>query len=200
VYVYGDDIVVPSEDVHIVGRALESVGLKVNYAKSFSRGWFRESCGMFAFAGYEVTPLRFRKTFPQTRGDGRGIASWLAYAHDCEQRGYVTTAEYIYTCIETLTGKLPYGLLGCGYFCRLAHSEYELVTRLSTWPHLRWHDGLQRIEIKVLGLHTPLRDVEFQSGLQRLLRDLVTNYSESDPSKTAVGRSAKPKATWHPII
>jgi hypothetical protein len=200
VYVYGDDIIVNSSDMHSVAVALESVGLKVNYTKSFHRGFFRESCGMFAFAGKDITPIRFRKSFPRTRGDGRTIASWLSYSHDCDRRGYRLTAEYIYTCIEDLIGKLPYGLDGCGYFCRRAADEYELAVGLSTWPHYRYNTSLWRFEIKVLVLHTPFRDADFKTPFQRLTRDLLTDFSESDPSKVPVGRSGKPKSAWRPII
>jgi hypothetical protein len=200
VYVYGDDIIVPSEHVDCVAEALESVGLKVNIHKSFRKGFFRESCGIFAYHGVDITPVRLKTSFPRNRGDGRGIAAWLSYANAFEDRGYRESAEYIYTTIESLIGKLPYGLPGCSYFCRRASSEADLAIRNSTWPRIRWNDRLQRIEIHALGLSTRYRDVEFSSGWHRLFRDLLTSYVDSDPSKTVVARSVKPKAAWHSLL
>jgi hypothetical protein len=201
VYVFGDDIVVNTRDVHSVMTALESVGLRVNRAKSFMRGLFRESCGMFAFNGVDVTPVRFKTSFPRTRGDGRSIAAWLAYAHDCDRRGYRTTAGYIYTLIENLTGKLPYGLDGCGYFCRRATSFTQIITEAGKGNvKIRRNASLQRWEIQALSLHTPFREVDFTAPWSRLLRDLITDYSMSDPSKTTVARAVKPKSGWHPLF
>ena len=45
VYVYGDDIIVPSNKAADCIKALESYGLVVNKDKSFLSGRFRESCG-----------------------------------------------------------------------------------------------------------------------------------------------------------
>jgi len=62
VFVFGDDIIVPSECAEIVCNDLESFGLLVNRTKSFWRGAFRESCGVDAFNGVNVTPVRWKTT------------------------------------------------------------------------------------------------------------------------------------------
>jgi hypothetical protein len=58
--VFGDDIAVHSKYFTAVCEALEIHNLKVNVDKSFSRGFFRESCGLDAYKGIDVTPLRQR--------------------------------------------------------------------------------------------------------------------------------------------
>lgn len=58
VFVYGDDIIIPITFVPGVVATLEAYGLKVNMHKSFRYGYFRESCGMDAYKGVEVTPTR----------------------------------------------------------------------------------------------------------------------------------------------
>lgn len=63
VYVFGDDIIVPTECAEVVIDDLESFGLLVNRSKSFWRGSFRESCGVDAFNGVDVTPVRWRCGF-----------------------------------------------------------------------------------------------------------------------------------------
>jgi len=60
VYVFGDDIIVPTECAEKVIDDLESFGLRVNRSKSFYRGAFRESCGVDAYKGIDVTPVRWR--------------------------------------------------------------------------------------------------------------------------------------------
>lgn len=200
VFVFGDDLIIPSEYLDCVAKSLESVGLKVNLNKSFSKGFFRESCGIFALNGVDITPIRFKTAFPRTRGDGRGIAAWISYAHACELRGYSNTAEYIYTTIEGLIGKLPYGLSSCGYFCRLAHSFEDLAFHYRKWPNRRWNEQWHRAEIRAFGVSSRKREIDFPNGWQRLLRDLLISYADSDPTKAVVARSARTKAAWHAIL
>lgn len=67
VYVYGDDIVIPTRYASAVTRGLELVGLKVNANKSYCQGPFRESCGGDYHFGNDVTPVRVRKFFGKSR-------------------------------------------------------------------------------------------------------------------------------------
>jgi hypothetical protein len=60
VRVYGDDIIVRTEHAHQVVNWLHSFGLRVNKSKSFVEGNFRESCGLDAFMGVDVTPVYLR--------------------------------------------------------------------------------------------------------------------------------------------
>lgn len=59
VSIYGDDIIVPTQYFDVVTSALELCGFKVNIEKSFTTDSpFRESCGIEAIYGKDVTPLR----------------------------------------------------------------------------------------------------------------------------------------------
>ena len=200
VRVYGDDIICPSIDADVVADALESCGLKVNRRKSFSRGEFRESCGVYAYQGNIVTPIRFKTSFPKHRGDGRGIGAWLDYAHACGAAGLTDSAEVIYTAIEALVGALPYGFTGCGYFCRRASCIADLARDTVPPQRYRYNESLQRLEIWALAVAVKRRPVEFQNGWQRLLRDLLVDQSQADPSTAVEPRSAKTKAGWHPVL
>jgi len=62
VYVYGDDLIVPTMYYHHVKPALEAIGLMLNASKSFSKGPFRESCGGDFLNGKEVSPIRLKLT------------------------------------------------------------------------------------------------------------------------------------------
>lgn len=57
VYIFGDDIIVPSDVYDAVCVTIEQAGLIVNRDKSYSQGPFRESCGGDYYKGYDVTPF-----------------------------------------------------------------------------------------------------------------------------------------------
>jgi hypothetical protein len=61
VSVFGDDLIVPTVSYEPIVRALEFFGFKVNTEKSFSSGYFRESCGQDAFNGDSVTPIYWKE-------------------------------------------------------------------------------------------------------------------------------------------
>lgn len=61
VRVFGDDIIVPGEFAYAVTESLGLYGFKVNSAKSFLRGNFRESCGKEYYAGHDVSVVRVRQ-------------------------------------------------------------------------------------------------------------------------------------------
>jgi hypothetical protein len=63
--VYGDDIIVPVHSRRVVETALEALGLRINAGKSFSKGFFRESCGGDFYAGVNVTPTYLRYPLPE---------------------------------------------------------------------------------------------------------------------------------------
>lgn len=62
VFVFGDDIIVPSEYSKAVVAALSFSGLTVNQRKSFFDGPFRESCGGDFFNGVDVRPYFLRES------------------------------------------------------------------------------------------------------------------------------------------
>jgi hypothetical protein len=67
--VYGDDIVCDSRVTDNVTYLLERFGLRVNIAKSFKGGQsVRESCGIYAYNGEDITPMLLR-----LRSGGTGV-------------------------------------------------------------------------------------------------------------------------------
>lgn len=63
VYVFGDDIIVPTLSTSKVISALRYLGFSLNETKSFVSGPFRESCGGDYFNGVDVRPY-FMKELP----------------------------------------------------------------------------------------------------------------------------------------
>jgi hypothetical protein len=136
VYVYGDDIVVPSECHTQATAILQSYGLKVNIQKSFVRSLFRESCGTDAYNGANVTPVRLRYhmsndhlTNPTNR-----LASFAATIHQLWGRGYFSAA---YT-MASMIPELPPGTVDSPYLSL----PVELVTDdVRTWFLVRGYKG-----------------------------------------------------------
>jgi hypothetical protein len=60
-YVYGDDIVIPSRMADVAMTYIAKAGFLVNADKSFVRGPFRESCGGHYYEGDDVTPFYVRE-------------------------------------------------------------------------------------------------------------------------------------------
>jgi len=107
VYVYGDDIIVPTDEAPSVCDNLEAYGFKVNKHKSFWNGNFRESCGMDAFRGIDVTPTYIRRELPADRTDAHGLASAVALSNQFYLSGLWGTARFIRNRVERLLGELP---------------------------------------------------------------------------------------------
>lgn len=107
VYVYGDDILVPTNEAVYVSETLQKYYCKVNATKSFLSGKFRESCGMDAYDGREVTPTYIRRTPPRNKRSASELVSWVATANLFVKKGYHRTAEALFQRAEALLGKLP---------------------------------------------------------------------------------------------
>jgi hypothetical protein len=55
--VFGDDVVLPSQCIELFTSFSEFLGFRVNKEKSFSSGYFRESCGSHYFDGVDCKPI-----------------------------------------------------------------------------------------------------------------------------------------------
>lgn len=59
--VFGDDIICRSDITPKLYEVLHDVGLKVNTEKSYTTGYFRESCGRHYYKGMDVSPFFIRR-------------------------------------------------------------------------------------------------------------------------------------------
>lgn len=107
VYVYGDDIFVPVDEVDSVIEALTRFYCKVNSHKSFWKSNFRESCGMDAYNGYDVTPTYIRSMPPDNRDSANEIISWISTSNLLYRRGFWYAAAYLKDLVEIIIGDLP---------------------------------------------------------------------------------------------
>lgn len=141
-YVYGDDIIVPTQEVQCVIEELEAAGLKVNRKKTFSEGHFRESCGMDAYMGVNVTPVYIRHPFPDTRHEAEEIEGTVSTANQFYRKGYWASAAKLRQYVEAVTGVVPHvpdssPVLGWHSFQQISSFQ-------------RWNPDLQRLEVRGL--------------------------------------------------
>lgn len=117
VYVYGDDLIVPTVWHNYVGTALKMSGFEVNEDKSFVNSHFRESCGVDAYKGNDMTPARLR--FPHadvgaptqeinfTEQDSMLILELERHCRELVKSGLVCLSGYFYSLLEEVLGALP---------------------------------------------------------------------------------------------
>lgn len=107
VWVFGDDIILHKEHFSSLLQHFPSFGLKFNEDKCCTHGHFRESCGMDAYDGQVVTPIRVKKLPPKTRTDANSIVAYCNQSNNLWQRGYYHSATVLSILIEKITGILP---------------------------------------------------------------------------------------------
>jgi len=106
IYVYGDDVIVPTAYADEAIELLESYGLKINQDKSCTKGSFRESCGMDAFQGVDVTPVRIRTVWSSHRS-AAVYSSYIAYANSFYDKQYFRTYDTIVEALHAVYGAIP---------------------------------------------------------------------------------------------
>lgn len=181
VRVYGDDIAVRSEYVPVVKYALEHIGLKLNEDKCFINSKFLESCGMDAFLGNDVTPVRLRQWISQKPEDQTNLISvvnaeteerdllrskvlaTLETANLLAARGFRAASEYLYSLVESWLYPLPYGYPHSSFLCRWTYRtdvwESTLMERGLKRKILNNRNGVQ-VRVVTVGATPPVKDDE----------------------------------------
>ena len=147
VRVFGDDIILPNKWVETFVELLTHVGLKVNLSKTFTKGNFRESCGMDAWMGYDVTPPYVR--WPSAELNSRSAVGYVAVTNNFFLKGLWRTAAFLETAAAWVR-KLPAinvraAALGRATFC----SGVDPVIPITWDPHT------QQSGVRVLRVTNP---------------------------------------------
>lgn len=172
-YVYGDDIIVSSENYATIINTLPRFGLLLNPAKCCTAGPFKESCGMDAYEGFPVTPLRLKCVLSHTRNPNT-LASYVAFSNECYDRGLLRASQLVmdtiqylmYNRIPVVQNRRP----SCIAFVRMDWSRrksHSLARR-------RYNKHLQRVEYCGYALRSVEKstDIEGWPLLLRLLTKL----------------------------
>jgi len=94
VFVYGDDIICRLKDQELVRQHLPSFDLKFNETKCCTGRFFRESCGMDAYKGSSVTPLKIKAVWSPSLA-GSDYASWVEYHNSLNERGLFNACDFL---------------------------------------------------------------------------------------------------------
>jgi hypothetical protein len=191
IYVYGDDLIVPVDQATIVLENLQKYNCKVNANKTFVSGNFRESCGVDAFRGHEVTPTYVRYNRPKNKHQASEVISWVETANSFFKKGYWATASFMFSTCERIIGPLPYvgddseclGRISFLGFRGYRSSKMSFVTR--TGHVERYNRKYQRHEIKAWTPRPVYRSdmIDGYSALGKSLHDLRLLDPSSDLSR-----------------
>jgi len=107
VRVFGDDLIVPKDNVQTVVSTLEHFGARVGTDKSFWTGKFRESCGREYFNGHDVSIVRVRQAFPARRHCVSEVISMVSLRNQLYMSGYWKTVEWLDRKIGRLLTHFP---------------------------------------------------------------------------------------------
>lgn len=176
--VYGDDIICSLEDYEAVCQYFPYVGLMFNPGKCCTGGGFRESCGMDAFRGENVTPVKFRTRWNRQRR-AESLASWIEYSNMLDLRGYYGAAMFVQHEIDS-----SWRELGLPTYAHTDKPCDHLAWRrtcgslpdINDSTRYRWNDKLQRRE----ALRWQIEGVRETKSLRPWER-LFANLAKSEP-------------------
>jgi hypothetical protein len=192
IYVYGDDIIVPTEHVYHVMSSLEDVGLKVNSTKCFIHGYFRESCGVDAYRGIDVTIARMNHVWEDDDRSGTVLAGFVALANNLFEKGFFNGARNLRAAITERVGTIATGSNQSGGIvfnfdtfggALLGYQDIVEDNRRRRVKS-RWNRALQRREFLTPQIRTDKRATRC-SGWHRLLRGLTLG-EVLDPEREVV--------------
>lgn len=142
VYVFGDDIIFPSKFYDGVISALVRSGLVPNRSKTFMSGFFRESCGVDAFKGFDVTPHRLRRIDASSVS---GSTSLCTLAKAMRIDGYFLASDAIYRYVSRYHGPLH---ISNNLWCQGIHryENVDFAALLQMEPSIRFNRRFQKWE------------------------------------------------------
>jgi hypothetical protein len=142
VFVYGDDLIVRTVDVHAVVQALESYGLVINIDKSLYTGHFRESCGGEYYNGDDISYIKCKSY---------GYAEFAAFANLIGERFGSKLSDSLIASYEESYG-VVYFRKPLSYRSNPEATVYytDCLSSNDVFFRRRWNRDLQRYEYRYL--------------------------------------------------
>jgi hypothetical protein len=194
VRVYGDDIIVPTHGYVDLKCILMSCFLKVNDDKSFSKGYFRESCGTDAYKGYDITPCKPTVFGSDAPGD---IIAIVDTSNNLFKKGFWHASNELLSCLPKhilckirQTGPDTPGIFGV--YSYSGSNERHLETR--------WNNCLHRYEVRTLVISSRTQTTP-RDGYSVLVDFSTRRYSSVDPrinGEYRCIRYTKGRVQWEP--
>jgi hypothetical protein len=191
--VYGDDIIVETKYAHAVVHWLTRVGLKVNTRKSFLEGNFKESCGVDAYMGVDVTPTYLRYRPDDSSVDPNIIASLVSTSNQFWLKGLYTTSAVLQNEVEErLKKRLPLVSQTSGVLGWHTHRDY--------FSAHKWDSRLQRLITKAFRLVTLKRSdkLDGYGALLKFYHVPLIGRDKDHLEKTSIRFRNKLRLCWVP--
>lgn len=191
--VYGDDIIVRSKYAHQVVDWLEQCGLKVNIDKSFLSGRFKESCGVDAYAGVDVTPLYCRHRPDGASTEPSALQGLVEFSNHLWLNCYYEAAETIRREVEQrLNTALPLvsrNSPGLGWHTRLDGANPQ-----------KWNRFLHRMETSTYVLESLKRRdrLDGYSALLKFFHVPLLGRARDHLEKSAIRFKLRIRRKWVP--
>lgn len=196
VRVFGDDIIIPRHGYGRLVRAMELLQLKVNLAKSYVHGHFRESCGTDGYMGYNVTPCKPRTLVADSPASCQAVVDtsnnlfnkglWYA-SRTADDLLPFSVRKYL-----RIVGPNEAGFSGLSSF--VGSDERHLIKR--------WNSRLHRDEVRVWSLRDRTQKSE-RGEFDGLLDFFARSYNPSNArvvSESVDRRRTISRPSWEPQI
>lgn len=199
VRVYGDDIILPSHGYERLLSVLEDLQLKVNGAKSFVHGHFRESCGTDCYAGYDVTPAKPTKIVANGPKSYQAI---IDVSNNLHKKGYWHASKAM---VDLLPPRIASGTRIRSIYDKGIHGLVSYSGSSELHLEQRWNSELCRLEVKCWAI----KPVALTStvGERHSVLDFISKRSprgfQAPPrvvSELRNVRESKMRLKWEPSI
>jgi len=195
IFVYGDDIIVPTEHAQDVIAALKFFGFTPNERKTFTEGSFRESCGGDFFDGVSVRPFQLKED-PDAPHKIISLANGIrrmANQNHYDSIRWPLLRRAWFKCLDLLPHSVKY--------CRGPEELGDLVVHddKSNWRS-RWRNGIRYIsayrpaQYRLVSWEGYAYDVQFAAALYGVAlsnrRNFKFRHTSDMDSRSLIGRDS----------
>jgi len=194
VRVFGDDIILPIHGYERLVRTMDLLQLKVNMAKSYIHGHFRESCGTDGFKGFDITPSKPKTLVADSPASCQAVVDtsnnlfnkglWYA-SYTADDLLPISVRKYL-----RIVGRNEAGF--SGLLSNMGSDERHLIKR--------WNSRLHRHEVRVWSIQDRTRRQE-RSGFDGLLDFFARAHNSRNPrvvSEYVDRRRTIARLSWEP--
>jgi hypothetical protein len=194
VRVYGDDIILPVYGYERLLRVMDHLQLKVNKAKSFVNGHFRESCGVDGYRGYDVTPIKPKTLVADSPASCQAV---IDTSNNLFNKGLFYASD---SCRALIPARVQRGLRVVGYNGAGSACLTSFVGSDESHLRKRWNNRLHRDEVRVWTIRVRNRK-ETREGWSTLLDFFASKHSPAiarTASEYVDSRKASDGFSWEP--
>lgn len=156
-FIYGDDVIVPTEYAHEIMQLLERFGLAINRDKSFVASDFAESCGTDSYKGDRITPIKLRvcpiNPIAKKKLSPDLVASLLETANQMASDGWRASSRFLYRFLECSLGHpIPFGVARSPFLHRRTPPHLvPYVAELNFISHPQYWEPERNLDMNPLG-------------------------------------------------